>query len=63
VGTLERFFANNKSTLRDGGGLFSFFWTLKRWWMVPMQVLLFPFGALVILAQSSAIAPFLYTLF
>jgi hypothetical protein len=45
------------------GELFSFFWANKRWWMVPMLVILFLFGALVILAQSSAIAPFIYTLF
>jgi len=45
------------------GELFSFFWSNKRWWMVPMLITLFLFGALVILAQSSAIAPFIYTLF
>jgi hypothetical protein len=43
--------------------LFSFFWGHKRWWMLPMLVTLFLFGALLILAQSSAIAPFIYTLF
>ncbi|MGB2887248.1 MAG: DUF5989 family protein [Candidatus Acidiferrales bacterium] len=41
----------------------SFFWSNKRWWMVPMVVILFLFGVLFILAQSSAIAPFIYTLF
>ena len=45
------------------GELLSFFWANKRWWMVPMVVVLLLFGALVILAQSSAIAPFIYTLF
>jgi Family of unknown function (DUF5989) len=43
--------------------LFSFFWSHKRWWMVPMVLVLFLFGVLLILAQSSAIAPFIYTLF
>jgi hypothetical protein len=43
--------------------LFSFFWGHKRWWMLPMLVTLFVFGVLLILAQSSAIAPFIYTLF
>jgi hypothetical protein len=43
--------------------LFSFFWGHKRWWMLPMLFTLFLFGALLILAQSSAIAPFIYTLF
>ena len=45
------------------GELFSFFWGHKRWWMLPMVVTLFLFGVLLILAQSSAIAPFIYTLF
>lgn len=45
------------------GELFSFFWSNKRWWLVPMLVALSLFGALIILAQSSAIAPFIYTLF
>jgi hypothetical protein len=30
---------------------------------VPMLVTLFLLGALIVLAQSSAIAPFIYTLF
>jgi Family of unknown function (DUF5989) len=45
------------------GEVFSFFWTNKRWWLVPMLVTLFIVGALIVLAQSSAIAPFIYTLF
>lgn len=45
------------------GELFSFFWSNKRWWMLPMLGVLFLFGVLLILAQSSAIAPFIYTLF
>jgi len=45
------------------GELFSFLWSNKRWWMLPMVGVLFLFGALLILAQSSAIAPFIYTLF
>lgn len=45
------------------GELFAFFWQNKRWWLLPMLVTLFLLGALVVLAQSSAIAPFIYTLF
>ncbi len=43
--------------------LLAFLWSNKRWWMLPMVVVLFLFGTLLILAQSSAIAPFIYTLF
>lgn len=45
------------------GELLSFFWSAKRWWLVPMLVTLFLLGVLIVLAQSSAIAPFIYTLF
>jgi hypothetical protein len=45
------------------GQLFSFFLGNKRWWLVPMLVTLFVIGTLIVLAQSSAIAPFIYTLF
>lgn len=45
------------------GELFSFFWSKKRWWLAPMLVAFSLFGALILLAQSAAIAPFIYTLF
>ena len=43
--------------------LLQFFWQRKLWWMLPMLVLLIVFGFLILFAQSSAIAPFIYTLF
>ncbi len=45
------------------GELVQFFLANKRWWLLPMVLLLLAFGVLLILAQSSAIAPFIYTLF
>jgi hypothetical protein len=45
------------------GELLAFFWTVKLWWMIPMVVVLLLLGGLIIFAQSSAIAPFIYTLF
>jgi hypothetical protein len=45
------------------GELLGFFWSHKWWWLTPMLVGLLLSGALVIFAQSSAIAPFIYTLF
>jgi hypothetical protein len=45
------------------GELMWYFSTGERWWMLPVMVVLFASGALLILAQSSAIAPFIYTLF
>ena len=43
--------------------LLMFFWERKWWWLTPMILVLLLFGMLVIFAQSSAIAPFIYTLF
>ena len=45
------------------GELISFFWNHKHWWAVPILITLFLFGMLLVLAQSSAITPFIYTLF
>lgn len=43
--------------------LISFLVANKRWWMLPMIAILLLFGVLLVVAQSSAIAPFIYTLF
>jgi hypothetical protein len=43
--------------------LLQFFWERKLWWMLPMLILLLMFGLLILFAQTSAIAPFIYTLF
>ncbi len=45
------------------GELFQFFWRSKWWWMLPMIVMLMLFAGVVIFAQSSAIPPFIHTLF
>ena len=45
------------------GELLSFFVSNKRWWLLPVILSLFLIGALIVVAQSSAIAPFIYTLF
>jgi hypothetical protein len=35
----------------------------KKYWLMPILLLLLVFGGLIILAQGSALAPFIYTLF
>jgi hypothetical protein len=45
------------------GEFFGFLWRQKLWWMMPMFAVIFLFGVLLVLAQSSALAPFIYTLF
>lgn len=45
------------------GELLSFFWNNKRWWLLPVVTMILVLGVVLVLAQSSAIAPFIYTLF
>lgn len=35
----------------------------KKYWLIPMIIVFLLLGLLLILAQSSAVAPFIYTLF
>jgi hypothetical protein len=35
----------------------------KKYWLLPMVVVFVLFGLLIVFAQSSAVAPFIYTLF
>ncbi len=37
--------------------------TRKKFWLLPILLTLLAFGALMVLAQGSAVAPFIYTLF
>jgi hypothetical protein len=43
------------------------FWTFlrqeKKYWLVPIVVVFILFGLLIVFSQSSAVAPFIYTLF
>ena len=45
------------------GELLGFLWARKFWWLIPMVSVLLVFGLLLVFTQSSAIAPFIYTLF
>lgn len=35
----------------------------KKWWLLPIVLVLMILGVLIILTQGSAVAPFIYTLF
>ena len=35
----------------------------KKYWLLPIIIVLFVFGGLIILSQGSAVAPFVYTIF
>jgi hypothetical protein len=43
--------------------LLSFLWKRKLWWLIPMIAILLVFALIMVFAQSSALAPFIYTLF
>jgi hypothetical protein len=46
--------------LRD---LWGFMRVRKKFWMAPLIIVMLLLGGLIILAQGSALAPFIYTLF
>ena len=43
--------------------LFQFLKARKKFWLLPIILVMVLFGGLLILAQGSAVAPFIYTLF
>ena len=45
------------------GELFAFLWKRKLWWLLPMIIVMILFIGLLVAAQGSAVAPFIYTLF
>lgn len=42
---------------------FAYMSARKKWWLAPVVIVLLIFGGMLILAQGSAIAPFIYTVF
>ena len=43
--------------------LFQFLREEKKYWLVPIVIIFILFGLLIVFSQSSAVAPFIYTLF
>ena len=37
--------------------------TRKKYWLLPIIIVLVIFGGLIVLTQGSAVAPFIYTIF
>ena len=42
---------------------FRFLWQQRLWWLIPLMIVLFVFGALPLIGQQTVLAPFIYTLF
>jgi hypothetical protein len=51
---------SNPSMTRE---LWAFLRERKKWWLGPIILVLVLFGGLLVLAQGSAVAPFIYTIF
>ncbi len=45
------------------GELWAFMRVRKKFWMLPIVVMMVLFGGLVMLTEGSAVAPFIYTIF
>ena len=43
--------------------LWQFLKVRKKWWLAPILILLLLLGALIVLTQGSALAPFIYSIF
>jgi len=52
-----------KSSLSLLSEIWSFLRVRKKWWLLPIFVFLLIFGALLVFAPGSALAPFIYALF
>ena len=48
------------SILRE---FWSFLRVRKKWWLAPIALVLLALGVLLVLAETSALAPFIYSLF
>lgn len=53
--------------IKDGASMFKSLWDFirlrKKWFFAPIIIILFLFAVLIIIAESSALAPLIYTLF
>jgi len=43
--------------------LWQFLKIRKKWWLAPILIFLLLLGALIVITQGSALAPFIYSLF
>jgi hypothetical protein len=45
------------------GEIWAFLKVRKKFWLVPILLVMIALGGLIVLTQGSAVAPFIYTLF
>jgi len=51
---------SNTGLMRE---LWAFMRVRKKWWLLPIIIVMVLLGGLLIFAQGSALAPFIYTVF
>lgn len=51
------------SKLSIFGELWAFLRIRKKWWLLPIVLLIALMGLVLVFAQGSALAPFIYTIF
>lgn len=56
---LKGFFSRSE----EAKELIEFFWKAKMWFLIPIIIIILLFGFILIFAQTTGIAPFIYTLF
>jgi len=59
VNMLKGFFSRSG----EAGELVQFLWKAKLWFLIPLVLVLLVFGLLLVFAQATGVAPFVYTLF
>jgi hypothetical protein len=60
---LSNLFKNRREIMDFLKDIFEFFLQRKKYWLLPILLVLLLFGVLIVLTSGSAIAPFIYTLF
>ena len=66
MGKTKKTFRNNGQTILMIDFLKEFWEFLnerKKYWLLPIIIVLALFGVLIVLSQGSAVAPFIYTIF
>ena len=58
-----RLIRNTINNLGTASELLRFFGRRRLWWLIPMITLLLLFALLLVLASTSGLGPFVYTLF
>jgi hypothetical protein len=51
---------SNATLIRE---LWAFMRVRKKWWLLPIILVMLAVGMLLVFAQGSALAPFIYTIF